>query len=63
MNTKKALDHTEVFESVFSSHFFFFIGIKTNQALSLYELLPAAFFQSEIGEHVATDINSLRENK
>lgn len=62
MNTKKALDHTEVFESVFSSHFFF-IGIKTNQALSLYELLPAAFFQSEIGEHVATDINSLRENK
>lgn len=62
---QKALNRTEVFESVLSTHFFCLCKNKTQrgQALSLYELLPAVFCQSETGEHGATDINTMRKNK
>ena len=67
MNTKKALDHTEVFDSVLSSHFVF-VGVKTKQNKEAEPLVFMSYSQQSfvslklenMGQHI---MNSMRENK
>lgn len=70
MNIKKHSPierYLNLYSAAFFS-FFFFVGVKAKQnkiglAYFFYELLLAAFCQSETGEHGARNINSIKESK